>query len=108
MRSSDEQFQEILKRADYLRDRHAERKAVMLWALSVAACVAFLVAAACFLPVFPAENQAAATTQYGSLLLGAPYTGYVVIGILAFLLGVFVTLLALHVRKMRAKERDGK
>ena len=34
--------------------------------------------------------------------------GYAVTGILAFLLGVSVTLLAVRIREKRAKERDGK
>ena len=105
MRSSDEQFQEILKRADHLRDVHADRKSITIWSLASVACVVLLVASACFLPVFQAENEAIVSTQYGSLLLGAPYTGYIVIGALAFLLGIFVTLLALRIRKMREKER---
>lgn len=32
--------------------------------------------------------------------------GYVLIGILAFLLGACVTLLSLRIRRMREKERD--
>jgi len=105
MRSSDEQFQEILKRADHLRDTHTDRKSVTIWSLVSAACVVLLVVSACFLPVFQADHEAAVSTQYGSLLLGAPYTGYIVIGVLAFFLGIFVTLLALRIRKMREKER---
>ena len=108
MRSTDEQFQEVLKRAEHLRDRKAERKAAAGWALSAAACVVLLIAAAGFLPLLPGETSAVTFTHYGSLLLGASRMGYVVIGILAFLLGVCVTMLAIRIRKTRDRERDGR
>ena len=106
MRSSDEQFQEILKRADRLREVQTERKAAAVWAVSAAACLVLLIVSACFLPAFQAENHGSVSSRFGSLLLGSSYTGYVVIGILAFLLGVCGTLLAIHIRKLREKERD--
>ena len=39
---------------------------------------------------------------YGSLILSTPYLGYVVIGILTFVLGVLVTILCLHLNDLRA------
>ncbi|MBQ3275960.1 MAG: hypothetical protein IJH47_02735 [Oscillospiraceae bacterium] len=49
-------------------------------------------------------------TPYGSLLAGGQYVGYIVVGFLAFLLGVLVTLLGLEMRKRkeREKERDSR
>ena len=46
--------------------------------------------------------------HYGSLLLAAPYTGYVVVGVLAFALGVCITLLCIHWKALRQKERERK
>ena len=39
-------------------------------------------------------------------LSGSPAAGYVVITVLALLLGVCVTLLAMHVRKIQHKEHN--
>ena len=108
MRNSDGQFREIVDRAAALRERRSARKAVAGWALSSAACVALLITAALCLPLRLDGNSVTVSGQYGSLLLSASGMGYVAIGVLAFLLGVCVTLLAIHVRWMRDRERDGK
>lgn len=46
--------------------------------------------------------------QYGSLLLAAPYTGYVVVGVIAFALGICVTLLCICWKALKQKEREQK
>ena len=46
--------------------------------------------------------------RYGSLLLAAPYIGYVIVGILAFALGICVTLLCIRLKELREKERERK
>lgn len=106
MRSSDEQFQMVLARADRLREIQAARKAAMAWALSAVACLALLIAVVRIIPRTSAAAIAAGSAQYGSLLLGAPYMGYVVVGVLAFLLGICVTLLCRQLRRLREKERS--
>ena len=108
MRDMDEQLREVLKRADHLRERQAGRKAAAGWALSAAVCVVLLIASAGRLPLLPDESNAVLSAHSGSLLLGASYMGCVVIGILAFLLGVCVTMLAIRIRKMQDRERDGR
>ena len=106
MRSTDEQFQEILRRSDRLRVRQSSRRVVAGWAIASVVCAAFLILAACFLPSLQTEQSKVVSMQYGSLLLGASYMGYVVIGVFAFLLGSCVTVLAIRIRKMREMERD--
>ncbi len=105
MRSSDEQFSVILARAGRLREVQAARKAVVTCLLSCAACLALMITVICYIPRITAADITTAPAQYGSLLLGASYMGYVVVGVLAFLLGVCVTLLAKHLRRLREKER---
>ena len=107
MRSTDEQFQEILKRSDKFRERHSSRKAIITWSVAAAACAVLLVFAASLIPALSAGSSEAGFTHYGSLILDTSYMGYVVIGVLAFLLGVCVTLLCLRIRKKQKKERDG-
>ena len=108
MRSTDEQLREIMRRREILTEKRSIRR--HLHASAIASCIcAVLLIAVCFrLPQPAVTPENAALKQYGSLLLAAPYTGCVVVGILAFALGVCVTLLCLHWRSLKQKERKEK
>ncbi len=106
MRSTDEQLREIMKRADHIKEKKSLQKAAASYALAACACIALLVVTSLYLPEVSAVGGTDAPVRYGSLLLNASYMGYVVIGVLAFSLGVCMTLLCLRLRKLRKKERD--
>ena len=106
MRSTDEQLREIMKRGDYIKEKKSSQKAAASFALAACACVALLIVTTLYLPGLTTAGTPQANGHYGSLLLNTSYMGYVVIGILAFLLGVCVTMLCLHLRRLRKKERD--
>ena len=80
MRNLDDQLQEIQIRSDKLKRRHSDRRA-LVWG-SLATCA----------------SQAG---RYGSLILANPGLGYAVIGILAFFLGMCVTLLCVLLARRR-------
>ena len=66
------------------------------------ASLVLLVIAASYIPVLGGlASASAADGHYGSLIISGPGLGYAVIGILAFVLGVCVTLLCLAVRHYR-------
>ena len=102
MRSTDEQLQEILQRSDVIQKDRILRGRIAADLTATAVCLVLLVSAARYLPVLRTVEEQTEAAQYGSLLLLTAGTGYVVVGILAFALGVFVTLLCLHL-----KERAG-
>jgi len=105
MRSTDEQLREIMKRAETVREDHAARGAFRASVLASCVCV-LLIAAVCFnLPGLQIKQSGADLQQYGSLLLAAPYIGYIMVGILAFALGVCVTFLCISWRRMKHKDR---
>ena len=108
MRNTDEQLQEIMRRAEIVRAKRSMRR--RLYASTLASCVcAVLLIAVCFcLPQLTVLPESSAMQHYGSLLLAAPYTGYVVVGVLAFALGVCITLLCIHWKALRQKERERK
>ena len=108
MRSTDEQLHEVLRRADTVRERRAIRKKLHASIMASCVCVALLVAVGTSLPRVTVVAQGPAMQQYGSLLLAAPYMGYIVVGVLALALGVCVTLLCTQWRELRRKERDRK
>ena len=106
MRTTEQQLQEIMKRAEILRENRAQKKRVLIDAISVLCCLVLLVGASVTLPRLDTAADQSVSQHYGSLILGASYIGYVVIGVFAFALGVCVTLLCLHWKKLKQKERD--
>ena len=106
MRSTDDQLREILERADHIKDRKTVQRAAVSYAISVCVCLLLAVVVLVRLPAVTNSGAMDASTQYGSLLLSASHMGYVVIGVLAFLLGIFLTLLCWQLRKLKTKERE--
>ncbi len=106
MRSTDGQLWEIMKRADHIKEKRSAQRIAASFALASCACMALLVVTFLYLPGLSETATAQANGHFGSLLLNASYMGYVVVGVLAFLLGVCVTMLCLHLRRLRKKERD--
>lgn len=108
MRSTDEQLREIMRRAEIVKAKRVLRKRVRASAIASCMCVALLVAVCFYLPRLSAIQAAPGMQQYGSLLLAAPYTGYIVVGVIAFALGICVTLLCTHWKALKQKERERK
>ena len=106
MRSMNEQLQEVLKRSDAVRKGRAVRRRVMSTAVGACICLALLIVAGLYLPALSAAQTDNGAAQYGSLLLTTSNMGYVVIGVLAFLLGIFVALLCLYVKKHTEMKRS--
>lgn len=102
MRNTDEQLREILSRAEYIRllrrNRAAEIGAACL-------CAALIIALSLVIPLAKGE-LAEPSGSYASLIQNAPELGYVVIGVLAFALGVCFTLLCVHLAGKREGKQD--
>ncbi len=97
MRNTERQLEEIKKRSEKLRQKQNDRRSAAAGFISVCVCIALIVTVSLSLSSF---SQAASTHsgKYGSLIIATPHLGYVVIGILAFLLGVCVTMLCVRLR----------
>ena len=106
MRSTEDQLLEIMKRADHIKEKKADQKALLSYALSACACILLMVVTVLNLPRTSSSAAPQTGGHYGSLLLDTSYMGYIVIGVLAFLLGISVTLLCLQLRKIRKKESE--
>lgn len=106
MRSTDEHFHEIMKRATIIKEKQAIRRRMIVEGISACACLVLLVATALFLPQISGNANSVSQAHYGSLILQVSYMGYVVVGLLSFILGVLVALLCMHWRKMKQKESE--
>ena len=114
MRSHEERVAETKRRIAKM-EREKRRRNTVTMASAVAACLALLIGASFAMPGIAASIQAGdyagfetAASMYG----GGAALGYIVIGLLAFLLGVCVTVLCFRLRQMNReddqnKEREG-
>ena len=106
MRNTDDQLREIMKRADHVIERKDAQKTAISYAVSSFACFVLMIVTSLYIPGISSSNSFETHEQYGSLLMNTAYMGFVVIGVLAFILGVFVTLLCIQIRKIRKGESD--
>ena len=103
MRSHEERVAETKRRiAARQREKRLRRNTITM-ASAVAACLALLIGASLAMPGIAAHIQ---TSDYSgfetaaSIFHGGAALGYIVIGLLAFLLGVCVTVLCFRLRQM--------
>lgn len=106
MRSIDEQMKEILRRKEIYQAIKAIRQKIILEAAMGGGSAALLIAVIVFLPRLHGLSDQAPIRQYGSMVLKMPSVGYVLVALLAFLLGVAVTLLCQHWKQKKEKERE--
>ena len=107
MRSHEERVAETKRRiAKIEREKRLRRDKVTMIS-AVAACLALLIGASLAMPGIAANIQTGnysgfetAASMYG----GGAALGYIVIGLLAFLLGVCVTVLCFRLRQMNRED----
>ena len=110
MRSHEERVAEAKRRIAKIEREKRLRRNTITMASAVAACLALLIGASLAMPGIAASIQTGdyagfetAASMYG----GGAVLGYIVIGLLAFLLGVCVTVLCFRLRQMsREDEQD--
>ena len=107
MRSHEERVTETKRRiAKTEREKRLRRNTITM-ASAVAACLALLIGASLAMPGIAAHIQ---TSDYSgfetaaSIFHGGAALGYIVIGLLAFLLGVCVTVLCFRLRQMNRED----
>ena len=110
MRSLEERVAETKRRIAKMEREKRLRRNTITMASAVAACLVLLIGASLAMPGIAANIQTGdysgfetAASMYG----GGAALGYIVIGLLAFLLGVCVTVLCFRLRQMnREDEQD--
>ena len=107
MRSLEERVVETKRRIAKIEREKRRRRNTITMVFAVAACLALLVGASFAMPGIAASIQTGdyagfetAASMYG----GGAALGYIVIGLLAFLLGVCVTVLCFRLRQMSRED----
>ena len=115
MRSLEERVAEAKRRiAARQREKRLRRNTIAM-ASAVAACLVLLIGASLAMPGIAANIQTGNYSGFetaASIFHSGAALGYIVIGLLAFLLGVCVTVLCFRLRQMdreddQNKEREG-
>ena len=103
MRSHEERVAETKRRiAKIEREKRRQRNTITM-ASAVAACLALLIGASLAMPGIAASIRTGNYSGFettASIYGGGAALGYIVIGLLAFLLGVCVTVLCFRLRQM--------
>lgn len=109
MRSTDERLALVKKRAAAQRRQRQQKQRILLALLSTAGCMVLILATAWFTSqhIQPDGAMVIPVAGTASLFTNGYFLGYAVVGVLAFLLGVSVTLLCRHLyHKNREEEHD--
>ena len=101
----DEALSQILRRSERIAWRRKRRSCQRLGGI----CSALLAVLALSITVIPGKNAVtSAGSVYGSFLLSREAGGYVLIALIAFVLGIVVTVLCLHYRKNEEIQQEAK
>ena len=111
MRSYEERVAETKRRIAKIEREKRRRRNTVTMASAVAACLALLVGASLAMPGIAANIRTGDYSGFetaASIFHGSAALGYIVIGLLAFLLGVCVTVLCFRLRQMNREDtQDG-
>lgn len=107
MRDNKDVTREVERRAAGLRAQNARRSSVLYAIAAVASCVILIVALAFAMPGIVPESFPEASGLYSAtLLVDSSAGGYVLIGVVGFVLGVVVTLFCVQYGKKKRKRHE--
>ena len=107
MRSHEERVTETKRRIAKIERENRLRRNTITMVSAVAACLALLIGASLAMPGIAASIRTGNYSGFettASIYGGGAALGYIVIGLLAFLLGVCVTVLCFRLRQMNRED----
>ena len=111
MRSHEERVAETKRRIAKMEREKRRRRNTITMASAVAACLVLLIGASLAMPGIAESIQTGDYSGFetaASIFHGGAALGYIVIGLLAFLLGVCVTALCFRLRQMNRDDTQDK
>ena len=111
MRSHEERVAETKRRIAQIEREKRRRRDTITMAAAVAACLVLLIGASLAMPGIAESIQTGDYSGFetaASIFHGGAALGYIVIGLLAFLLGVCVTVLCFRLRQMNRDDTQDK
>ena len=110
MRNPEERVAETKRRIAKMEREKRRRRNTITMASAVAACLVLLIGASLAMPGIAASIQTGDYSGFetAASMYGGGALGYIVIGLLAFLLGVCVTVLCFRLRQMNRDDTQDK
>ena len=110
MRSHEERVAETKRRIAQIEREKRLRRNTITMASAVAACLVLLIGASLAMPGIAASIQTGDYSGFetAASMYGGAALGYIVIGLLAFLLGVCVTVLCFRIRQLSRENAQDK
>lgn len=111
MRSTSEQAEIIGQRVQILKERRRRRRTVLITGLCSAACLGLIVWTALLLPGLAARQGVPAGQNPGAaagVFAAGSSSGYVFIGLMAFVLGCGVTILCIRLHRQDGEDPHGR
>lgn len=106
MGTSEERVAELHRRMEAMKQAKARRKFRLACAAAYAACLAVTVLAAVGVSRLPVHSGAAPDGMTGSVFAGNEALGYIVVGLLALILGAMVTVFCFRLRRRMENKRN--
>ena len=106
MRNSEEQLAEVLMRSEIIKKKSNQKRHSAIYGLCIAFCTVLICLTTYYIPFLTDSVGHSHGIFYGSLIISAENIGYIVIGILAFILGVLVTMFCFHIRETKKTDRN--
>ncbi len=110
MRSAEERVAAVRQRAREIEAKRSKQRNRVISVLALTASLLIIVGLSFIIPSVTASFTNAGYTQTGataSIFGGSSSLGYIMIGVLAFALGVVTTILFYRIHGRNKKERDG-
>lgn len=106
MRNIEDQMNEIRRRKDiYKQAKSLRNKTIGECAVGIV-CLVLIISGAVILPGLDFSGNDAQILQYGSAIKSLPVIGYLLVAILAFVMGVAMTMACIHWKERKKKEQE--
>ena len=109
MQTTEERLAAIKKRASEIEKQRSRRRSHFILASALAVSLLVILGLSFYIPSLLAASSDTNYTRPGetaSIFDGSPYLGCILIGILAFMLGVAITILSYRIKARHQKEKD--
>lgn len=100
------QMNEIHRRKEIYNDIKSLKRKMLVEGVAGVLLSVMMIVVVGYLPKLSQVSEQTPVRQYGSLILKLPYVGYVLVALIAFILGIILTLLSQHWKKKKEKERE--